>query len=56
MQELIGTLIAQACEMAALVLQRYYVDEKSIKEISEIFHVPENTIGLMTQYYERKMN
>ena len=55
MRDLIGTLVAQACEMAALVLQYYCVDEKSIKEISEIFHVPENTIELMAQYYERKM-
>lgn len=54
MRELIGTLVAQACEMAALVLQYYCVDEKSVKEISEIFHVPENTIELMAQYYERK--
>lgn len=55
MRELLGTLVAQACEMAALVLQYYCVDEKSIKEISEKFDVPENTIELMTQYYERKM-
>ena len=55
MRDLIGTLVAQACEMAALVLQYYCVDEKSIKEISEIVHVPENTIELMAQYYERKM-
>ena len=54
MRELVGTLVAQACEMAALVLQYYCIDEKSIKEISEIFHVPENTIELMAQYYERK--
>ena len=54
MRELIGTLVAQACEMAALVLQYYCVDEKSVKEISEIFHVPENTIELMAQYYETK--
>ena len=55
MRELVGILIAQSCEMAALVLQYYCIDEKSIKEISEIFHVPENTIELMAQYYERKM-
>ncbi len=55
MRELVGTLMAQSCEMAALVLQYYCIDEKSIKEISEIFHVPENTIELMAQYYERKM-
>lgn len=54
MRDLIGTLVAQACEMAALVLQYYCVDEKSIKEISEIFDVPENTVELMAQYYERK--
>lgn len=55
MRDLIGTLVAQACEMVALVLQYYCVDEKSIKEISKKFDVPENTIELMTQYYERKM-
>lgn len=55
MRELVGTLMGQSCEMAALVLQYYCVDEKSIKEISEIFHVPENTIELMAQYYDRKM-
>ena len=55
MRDLIGTLVAQACEMAALVLQYYCVDEKSIKEISEKFDLPEDTVELMTQYYERKM-
>ena len=43
MRDLIGTLVAQACEMAALVLQYYCVDEKSIKEISEKFDLPEDT-------------
>ena len=56
MRDLIGTLVAQACEMAALVLQYYCVDEKSIKEISEKFDLPEDTVELMTQYYERKIN
>ena len=55
MRDLIGTLVAQACEMAAFVLQYYCVDEKSIKEISEKFDLPEDTVELMTQYYERKM-
>ena len=44
----------QTCEMAALVLWHYCIDEKSIKEISEIFHVSEKTIELMAQYYEIK--
>ena len=35
MRELVGTLVTQACEMAALVLQYYCIDEKSIKEISK---------------------
>lgn len=55
MQELIGTLVAQACEMSALVLQYYCVDGKSVKEIAETFHVPEDTVELMAQYYKRKM-
>ena len=55
MQELIGILIVQACEMSALVYQCYCIDGKSIKEISETIHVPEESIELMAQYYERKM-
>lgn len=55
LRELIGTLVAQACELAALVLQYYCIDEKSIKEISETACVPENMIELMARYYERKM-
>lgn len=55
MQKLVVTLLAQACEMSALVYRHYCVEEKSIKEISEIVHVPEDSIEAMAQYYERKM-
>ena len=55
MQELIGTLIVQACEMSALVYKCYCIDGKSVKEISETIRVPEDSIELMAQYYERKM-
>ena len=55
MQELIGTLIAQACEMSALIYQKYCIEKKSIKEISETIHVPQNAVELMAQYYENKM-
>lgn len=51
MQELIGTLVAQACEMATLVLQDYCIDKKSIKEISETLHVSEYIVELMVQYF-----
>ena len=54
MRELLGTLVAQACEIAAVVLQYYCVDEKSIKEISEKFDLPEDTVELMTQYYNKR--
>ncbi len=53
MQELIGTLIAQACEMSALIYQEYCIEEKSIKEISETIHVPQNVVELMAQYYKK---
>ena len=55
MQELIGTLIAQACEMSACIYQKYCIEEKSINEISETIHVPQNAVELMAQYYENKM-
>ena len=55
MQELIGTLIVQACEMSAFIYQKYCIEEKSIKEISETIHVPQNVVELMAQYYEKKM-
>lgn len=54
MQELIGTLIAQSCEMSALIFQKYCIEENSIKEISEAIHVPQNIVKLMAQYYDKK--
>lgn len=54
MQELIGTLIAQSCEMSALIYQKYCVEEKSIKEISETIHMPQKAVELMARYYEKK--
>lgn len=56
MQELIATLIAQACEMSALIYQKYRIEKNSIREISEAIHVPESTIELMAQYYDKKIN
>lgn len=56
MQELIATLIAQACEMSALIYQKYCIEKNSIREISETIHVPESTIKLMAQYYDKKIS
>ena len=56
MQELIATLIAQACEMSALIYQKYCIEKNSIREISETIHVPGGTIELMAQYYDKKIN
>lgn len=56
MQELIATLIAQACEMSALVYQKYCIEKNSIREISETINVPGGTIELMAQYYDKKIN
>lgn len=53
MRELIGTLIAQACEMATLVFQYYCIEERSIEEISETVHVPKDIIEIMAQYYKK---
>lgn len=54
MQEMIGTLIVQACEMAAIVYQYHCIDKKSIEEISKAINVPEETVQLISQYYDRK--
>jgi len=56
MQELIATLIAQACEMSALIYQKYCIEKYSIREISETIHAPESAIELMAQYYDEKIN
>ena len=55
MQELIGTFIAQACEMSACIYQKYCIEKKSTKEISEAIHVPQYAVELMAQYYEKNM-
>lgn len=56
MQELIATLIAQACEMSALIYQKYCIEKYSIREISETIHAPESAIELIAQYYDEKIN
>ena len=55
MKKLLGTLIAQSCEMAALVYQNYCIEKKSIKEISKKFNVNEESVQLMVQYYDKKI-
>ena len=55
MRKLVGTLIAQSCEMAALVYQNYYIEKKSTEDISEEFNVDQESIQLMAQYYDKKI-
>ena len=55
MRKLIGILIAQSCEMAALVYQNYYIEKKSTEDISEEFNVDQESIQLMAQYYDKKI-
>lgn len=55
MRKLVATLIAQSCEMAALVYQNYYIEKKSTEEISKEFHVDEESIRIVSQYYDKNM-
>ena len=55
MRKLIGILIAQSCDMAALVYQNYCMEKKSTEDISEEFNVDQESIQLMAQYYDKKM-
>lgn len=55
MRMLVGTLIAQSCEMAALIYQNYYIEKKSTEEISKEFHVDEESIRIVSQYYDKNM-
>ena len=55
MRKLIGILIAQSCEMAALVYQNYCMEKKSTEDISEEFNVDQESIQLMVQYYDKKI-
>ena len=55
MRKLVGTLIAQSCEMAALVYQNYYIEKKSTEEISKEFHVDEESIRIVSQYYDKNI-
>lgn len=53
MKQIIGTLIVQACEMAALVYQNYCIENKSVDEISNEFSIDEGTILLMANFYDK---
>ena len=55
MRKMVGTLIAQSCEMSALVFQNYCIEKKSMEEISEEFDVDEKSIRLVARYYEKKL-
>lgn len=55
MRKLIGILIAQSCDMAALVYQNYCMEKKSTEDISEEFNVDQESIQLMAQYYDKKI-
>ena len=55
MRKLVATLIAQSCEMAALVYQNYYIEKKSTEEISKELHVDEESIRIVSQYYDKNM-
>lgn len=55
MKKLLGTLIAQSCDMVALVYQNYCIEEKSIEEISKAFNVDEESVQLMALYYDKKI-
>ncbi len=55
MKKLVGILIVQACEMAALIYQGYCITRKSIEELSKEYHVDEKTIQLMAQYYDNRI-
>ncbi len=54
MRKLLGTLIAQSCEMAALVYQDYCIEKKSVEEISKEFNIDEEAVRLMVQYYNKR--
>lgn len=55
MRKMVGTLIAQSCEMSVLVYQNYCIEKKSTEEISEEFLIDEKFIRLVEQYYDKNM-
>lgn len=55
MRKMIGELVAESCEMTALVYKNYCIEKKSIEEIAEEFHIDQKSVKLMTQYYDKKM-
>ncbi len=54
MKALLGEMIAQSCELAALVYQRYCVEKKSLEETARETNVDEETLRVIVQYYDLK--
>ncbi|RKI38789.1 hypothetical protein D7V86_16545 [bacterium D16-51] len=52
MRKMVGTLIAQSCELSAIIYQRYCIKKSSVKEISDELNLDEEFVQLMTQYYD----
>lgn len=55
MKKMLGTLLAQSCEMAAFVYRNYCIEKKSIEEILKEFNVGEEAVQLMVQYYDKRI-
>lgn len=54
MREFVGGMVAQSCEMAALLYQNYCVDKKSIEEISKELQINKKSLERITQYYDKQ--
>lgn len=54
MKALLGEMIAQSCELAALVYQHYCVEKKSLEETARETNVDEETLRVIVQYYDLK--
>lgn len=54
LKKVIGTLMGQSCEVAALVYQNYCVEKKPIEEIWKEFDIDKKTVEVIAQYYDKK--
>lgn len=53
MKQMIGALIVQACEMAAIIYLNYCIENKSVDQISIEFNIDKETILLMSNIYDK---
>lgn len=56
LRKLVGNIVAEACKMAALIYQKYYVEKINVEDILQIDGVTEDVLNIFLEYFIAENN